>query len=198
MDELKPRDIARLALQYDWRLAAATIPPDNIAQAIDELTAGTVALKTIDPALKGEEAIRVADALRPFGAKIAPTIRASEARAWRMALVIALSDLPPLIALRAAKRAIHVPMQFLNEVEGHIRAAATEMVEQQRVALVRLRRLHEELDRALNAPPALPAPEPEPVTEEEVQQLNAFLRGCGVSTRYRLDGDQAVAVEAEA
>ncbi len=89
--------------------------------------------------------------INPIAAKIAPTMSKDQAAAWRDAMVIALSDLPAMIGLTATKRAIHVPMSFINEVEGVIRGIAAEIADGRREAIARLERLIADIERAANA-----------------------------------------------
>ena len=83
------------------------------------------ALKEIEPECNGTISKQVGDLLRPIGAKIAPQLSSEQATAWRKALVMALSDLPPDVSILAIRKAIHTPMKFLNEVEEAVRAHAS-------------------------------------------------------------------------
>lgn len=195
MDERLTRETAlalsRKVLTPGFSFADA--PPDlaALAQAIKELEE-TLPLNRQEPALDGPLARIIEDSLRPIGAKIDPRISAEQATAWRKAMLLALSDLPGTITLKATRKAIHRPMQFLNEAETIIRELAAEAMEQQRTALWRLKRWQADIERAANPQPAIEAPPSKPVTQEEVDETNAFLRGCGVTTRFRLEGEEAV------
>jgi hypothetical protein len=113
----------------------------------------------------------LASRLNPLAAKIAPTMSAPQGDAWRNAMIDALSDLPAMIGLTAAKRAIHRPMSFINEVEGVIREIATEIADGRKDAIARINRLIDDLLR----PPAtaLPAPdEGEPCTADQIRAMS--------------------------
>lgn len=71
-----------------------------------------------------DEAKAISKALAPLGAKVAPTIADEQGKTWRMAMVMALSDLPPRIAIEAIGDAMHQPIRFLSEAEEVIRRMA--------------------------------------------------------------------------
>lgn len=112
--------------------------------------------------------------LKRLAAKIAPTMPAAQATVWRDAMIEALSDLPALVSLTAAKRAIHRPMQWVNEVEKVVREIAAEVEAERREALARLGRLQAEMARMANPQPLLGQPD-EPVEPEAVAELMARL-----------------------
>lgn len=80
--------------------------------------------KDIEPTSSGPISNDLSDNLRPIGAKIAPQLSGEQATAWRKAIVMALSDLPPDVALMAVRKTMHTPMQFLSEVETKVRENA--------------------------------------------------------------------------
>lgn len=138
--------------------------------------------------------------LRRLAVKIAPGMSVAQGSEWRTVMVEALSDLPAMVSLTAAKRAIHRPMQFLNEIEGVVRGIAADMIERRSLALKRLDALRAEIERARE--PALPPPVQEPWTEARIAEANAVFRQLGITTRYRLrDGEceayQATGAEGE-
>lgn len=110
--------------------------------------------------------------LNPLAAKIAPTMSKDQAAAWRNAMLDALADLPAMIGLTAAKRAIHVPMTFVNEVEGVVRKIAAEISDARRDAIARLERLIADLERANQ--PALPTTPDEDVPPPTPEQIRAM------------------------
>jgi hypothetical protein len=71
-----------------------------------------------------------------------------------------------------------------------VRLKVEEIRKERRTALLRLERWHRDLHRAQQ--PSLPAPEPEPVTQEEVDKLNALMAASGVATRWKLEDGEAV------
>lgn len=83
----------------------------------------------IEPSCAGPISNEISDNLRPIGAKIAPHLSGEQATAWRKAIVMALSDMPPDVVLLAVRKTMHTPMQFLSEVETKVREnAATPML----------------------------------------------------------------------
>lgn len=184
------RELNRMVLSPDWRLAsAADADPATVAQAIAEIEQAK-SLAEIEPKLNGPHAEAVLDALRPIGAKIDPRMDANQGTAWRAAVTMALSDLPPRIALYAVRKTVHVPMSFLNEVEREARKIATEALERQTTALYRLKRMRAEIERALAPQPMIEAPPPMVWTEESVAEANAAFKLVGADTRYRLVGTE--------
>lgn len=81
-------------------------------------------LLSLEPDCAGPISNGISDSLRPIGAKIAPNLSAEQALAWRKAIVMALSDMPPDVIVLAVRKTIHAPMQFLSEVETKIRESA--------------------------------------------------------------------------
>lgn len=181
------RALTRMVLQDGWTATAAADPAE-VEQAIAEIEA-TLPLAQTDRKLNGPETNAIADALRPIGAKLAPSMSHEQAVAWRCAVVLALSDLPARIALYGVRKAIHRPMQFLNEVDGVAREYANEALDRQRNALHRLKRMRAEIERAANPQPKLEAP-PMDWTEESVAEANDLFARVGVTTRYRLNGNE--------
>lgn len=138
----------------------------------------------------------MSERLGAIGAKVAPTMSTEQAAKWLDAVITALSDLPPLIALTAAKLALHRPMNFPNEVDGVVREIAAEISIRRTSAAQALDRLIADLRRA--AEPALPAPETDtPLPPEQIEVVNNYLRRSGLRTRFAEDGstfmDEAVA-----
>lgn len=174
----------------------ADLPPASVDQAIAEIES-QIPLKHGEPGLDGQISRLIEDMLRPIGASIDPRLSGEQAKAWRKALLLKLSNLPGVIVLKATKRAIHDSFQFFNEVEPSIRKHAKDAQDQQRVALMRLERWRRELERAANPPPVLEAPPEEPITREEVDRLNTLMRSIRSKQRWRLEDGEAVLFELE-
>jgi predicted trehalose synthase len=129
--------------------------------------------------------------LRRLAVKVLPTARAADTKEWRDALADALSDLPAMIALTAAKRAIHRPFRFIGEIEMTVREIAAELIKEREERLAGMRRHREAIDRALNPPaPMLAAPvaDPAPPSAEKVAFVNDWMRRHGLETRFAEDG----------
>jgi hypothetical protein len=131
-------------------------PVLTIAAAKHELLSAFEPVPAEGTAMRAEWRKALTSRLNPLAAKIAPTMSKDQGAAWRDAMLDALADLPAMIGLTAAKRAIHVPMTFVNEVEGVIRRIADEIIAQRREAIARLERLIADLQRA--SEPVLPPP----------------------------------------
>ena len=119
--------------------------------------------------------------LRRLAVKVAPTAGAEQTQEWRFAMIEALSDLPALIALTAAKRAIHRPFRFIGDIESAIREIATELLAEREGRLRGLRRMQADLARAMAPPAALPAPLPDvPIPAAHIRAIPAPLRAIGL------------------
>ena len=119
--------------------------------------------------------------LRKLGAKVLPTAAADAAAAWREAMVEALSDLPAMIALTAAKKAIHKPFRFVGEVEPAIREIAEAMIERRHVRAAALQRMRDAIHRAANPTPALPAPD---ITAAGIRAMKPEMRALGLRAGF--------------
>lgn len=187
--------LVRTVMAPGWKMAEAEPPAaGDLADAIAELE-HPLSLKHLEPGLDGQIARLIEDALRPIGAALDPRLSSEQAKVWRKAVLLKLSDLPGPIALKAVRKAVHEPFQFFSEVDTAIRKIAADALAHQRLALFQLRRWQREIERAANPLPALEPPPPEPVTQEEVDQLNATMRRSGCSTRWRLEDGEAVMAE---
>lgn len=122
--------------------------------------------------------LAIDERLRRLGVKISPSMSTEQAREWRAVMAEALSDIPARVALTAAKRAIHKPMRFLNEVEGEIRVLAAEIATPYRNELARIERLKRE--SALASRPAA-IDDALPLTADEVSRLSNSLIRLGIA-----------------
>lgn len=133
-----------------------------------------------DPDIDGKLCLALGDALAMICTKIAPTISVEQSKGWITVMQLALSDLPGRVAIEAAQAALHVPMRFLNEVEGVMREKAEAITSRRRGALWRLRQLRDAMEAARSPAPALGADEPDrPLTEAERAHLATNPWGLG-------------------
>lgn len=183
MSESRALSIA--ALLPDWRKHINDAQPSEIEAAIADIEHHSLPLKAVEPNFNGSASKALAKAIQPLGALIAPTMTREQGDAFRAAIVLALADLPPRAALIGLKKAVHVPMEFPNQVHGVVRKLAEEAVQQQRTALHRLKMMKDEIERALNPQPKLEAP-PMEWTQEAIDEANATFGRAGLKTRYRL------------
>jgi hypothetical protein len=182
------RSLARIArTSFD---APANVTLAEIENARGELATVSLPLKRLEAALNGEVSKWVEDALRPIGAAVDPRLSPEQAKAWRKALLVKLSNLPADVLLAAVRRSHHTAFKFLADVEADVRLQAEAVVKERRLALERLERWQRDLARA--QAPALPAPDPKPVTQAEVDRMNALMRSAGLATRWKLEGGEAV------
>jgi hypothetical protein len=165
------RELGALAL--DMR---STLPLDTTADipaTIAGLQAGLTPLKEVEPGamvrdpdqpigfrFEGPATSKLADALRPIGMKLNPTMSPEQVGGWLAAMIASLSDLPARVVIRGANDALHVPIRFFPEVEGVIRERAQPHAARYQVAIMRLQRLMREIADA--AKPKLPPPDPGP------------------------------------
>lgn len=155
------------------RAVRAAATETDIAGALLRL-ADELAPVPMDTAARREWGNALDERLRRLAVKIAPGMSAAQGREWREVMVDALSDLPALVALTAAKRAIHRPMQFMNEIEPVVREIAADLERQRREAIARLERMRGEIERAAHPAPALPAPF-EPIDAAELAAIRERL-----------------------
>jgi hypothetical protein len=162
--------------------ALALAGPDldgAVAESLAYLAEGLAPVPTDPEMLKGWKTA-MDERLRRLAAKIAPGMPEAPAAVWREVMVDALSDLPAMVSLTAAKRALHKPMKFLNEVEGIVRDIAAMVLAERNHA----RRRIEDLPlRARRETPALPPQEEgAPFSFDEIKRMSASMRRLGVST----------------
>lgn len=148
------------------------------AEAIALLDKWLIPMKHSE-ALNGEGARRLVSALRPIGAKIAPTMSEEQVQVWLSAMVGALSDLPTRIAVKATQDALHVPMKFLNEAEGIIREKAANVQQKYDLARHRLQRMLRDLARS-----EVPKLQHRDMTDEELQAMPENLRRIGLGAGW--------------
>ncbi|WP_404711503.1 hypothetical protein [Sphingomonas sp. MMS24-J13] len=202
------RDAARLALSFEWTLAGAldSLAGEDLGATITAYEASLAPLNEIERLERDENGhfgrwmTELRTWLKPIGMKISPTMSPEQCSAWLTAVAIALSDLPPKVATQAARAAIHIPMSFMNEVDGHVRAEAIKIMGRHKTALRRLHAMQAEILRAANPQPALSAPDPfERYTAEEIRRMSPHIRSigltCGALTQAEIDeadaGDSA-------
>lgn len=137
-------DRDKMAVFESWRENTLALT-DNWGAVHDAMAKRCKPIKAFEPNCDGQFSRQLGDMLRPIGAKMAPHLSGEQATAWRKAMVMALSDLPPDIAINATQSAIHVPMQFLSEVETNIRKCAKDTITKMQVALGRLAELKPDL-----------------------------------------------------
>lgn len=182
MAESETRALVKLAAADVNRPEGLTV--DQLDAALHDLK-NQLSLKNLEPGLDGLLSRTIEDSLRPIGASLDPRISADQARTWRKALLLKLSDIPGPVLVKAARQAVHERFNFFNEVEPAIAKLAADMLTRQRGLAMRLERWKAELERAAAPQPAL-APPPEPATEEEVEELNQSLAALGMKTRFRI------------
>lgn len=179
------RDIAALALSDDWTMAEGIerLGDRSPCQAIAAYEAGMIPLVEAEPDFSGPGAKALRDWLKPIGMKLAPSMAPDVCSPWLTAVVMALSDFPAKVATQAARNAIRIPMQFLNEVDGHVRAEAEKLMERHRTALMRLRHMRDEIERAARpAQPQIAAPvDDAPMASNEIRALSPEFRRIGLA-----------------
>lgn len=124
--------------------------------------------------------------LRRLAVKVLPTATPAATQAWRDALVEALTDLPAMVALTAAKRAIHRAFRFIGEIEATVREIAAEIIGEREERLAAFRRHRDAIDAALNPPAAaLPAPDAdEPISDDAIRAMTPTLRRMGLRAGF--------------
>ncbi len=136
--------------------------------------------------------------LRRLAVKVSPGMSPAQGEEWRKVMVDALADLPAMVALTAGKRALHVPMQFMNEIEPAIRAAAAQVIAERNLAIERLRLLAVQMRQA--GLPRLEDRRSDPLTAAEIAAMTPAMREmglkCGAITQEQIDAATAATTEA--
>lgn len=197
-------EIARLALGGDeWRLGTALsrMPEGgevHIPEAIDAYSDRLRPLKELEPENDGPMSQAVLEAFAPIGAKMRPDMSQDQALHWGTAIVLAFSDLPPFVVVKAMKEAIHVPFRFPNDVEAGIRDIASKEMIKHRQAQRRLQLMMEELERARSGQLLIEDEAAKTVTmaKDDIRPLSPYLRKMGV-TVGAIDPDILASLEAE-
>uniref|UniRef100_UPI0035CB7A36 hypothetical protein n=1 Tax=uncultured Sphingomonas sp. TaxID=158754 RepID=UPI0035CB7A36 len=188
--------ISRLArLPRTWtKTEALKLAGDDPLATLAAAKASIVAGITDLPHAGNREqwAAAMASRLDPLAAKIAPTMSVQQGQAWRNAMIDALSNLPGMVSITAAKRALHQPMQFISEVEGAIRAAAELIILERKDAIARIQWLITDLETCQR--PQIAAPSEEPPTPDELAammdgvkdpDLKAMLRRAAINSGWQ-------------
>lgn len=118
--------------------------------------------------------------MRRLAVKVAPTASEAQTAPWRDAMKEALSDLPAMVALSAARRAIHRPFRFIGDIEHGVREIADEIIGRRRARLVALRRMRREIERAAAPAIALPECEEREYTAAQIRAMSADIRSIGL------------------
>ncbi|WP_380873618.1 hypothetical protein [Sphingomonas sp. DBB INV C78] len=207
------RDAARLALSDDWTMETglAALAGEDIRATVAAYEAsmlplqraedmGAIATDADGRPQFGPQMTAVRTWLKPLGMKIAPSMSPEQCAAWLTAVAMALSDFPARVIVKAAQAAIHIPMSFLNEVDGHVRKEAEAQMQRHATALARLKRMHAEIERA--AEPKLPPSagwengEAPRLTPEEIRRTPMWVLKLGIAagdiTQEEVDAAKAV------
>ena len=139
--------------------------------------------------------------LRRLAVKVAPTAAPAQTVEWRSAMTDALSDLPAMIALTAAKNAIHRPFRFIGDIEAGVREIAAELLAERETRLRGLQRMRAEVERAMTAATSLPAPAADAaISPELIRAMKPELRRMGLKAGYitAADIEAAMADQREA
>lgn len=185
------KNLALIALDVSgWSLDAGSGTGGDASRAIAMLEAQATPLKDIEPkglvdGSRGPKTDKLMKTLRTLGVKIAPTMSAEQVNAWVAAMVLALSDMPYSFIQYGAAEAIHVPMQFLNQVEGIIREKAKGAKLRHDLAKRRLANFERDLEK--ESQPKLPPPEP--ASNKDLLDISPALRELGLSAGWLVEVD---------
>lgn len=194
---MTPKEVGALVLSERFVMAEAVqqVTPDEVRDTIaraehEAQPLARTELGYAHPERRSERVNAIRQALRLIGAKVKPDMGGDAAVMWVDALVVSLSKWPASVVKSATQAAVTEPFEFLNKVDGRLHELCAEHEERARTALLRLRRMHDEIERAANPPqPQIAAPEEEPWTQGRIDSANANFAKFGVSIRYRLGAD---------
>lgn len=159
---------------------AGESPLPALRDALSILQSDLVAVPPENTRHRAEWDSGVAFRLKRLAAKISPTMGPEQAKAWMGAVTEALTDLPALVVLTAAKRALHRPMAFISEVEGVVREIAAQVLAEHQAAARRLRDLIQSVERANAAALAAPEAFKRQYSAEQVARMSPHLRSIGI------------------
>jgi len=167
---------------------AQAIGPDAIAAALAQVELNLAPVPR-EPEPRAQWNKAMDECLRRLAVKIAPGMSPAQSEEWRKVMVAALRDLPAMVALTAAKRALHVPMQFMNQIEDAVRNAAAQVITEHRIATERLRLLAIQMKQAGLS--RIEDRRADPLTEAEIAALTPAMRAmglkCGAITQEQID-----------
>jgi hypothetical protein len=181
------RELVTLALDAaNWTEDKALALGASPATAMRLLEQAALPAKQVEPGgvvdgQRGPRTDRLMQSLRTIGAKISPSMTSDQVDVWVAAMTVALSDLPFAFAMRGINEAIHVPMRYLNEVEGVIREKSEAAHSRHQVAMMRLAKLERERGCAANTPKLPPQPR---MTQEQVDGLPDHLKRLGLAAGH--------------
>lgn len=179
------RVVAELGAQAETAIAAAVAKTQRELRPVPE-----------PGEARAEWGIALDERLRRLAVKVAPTATAAQTIEWRTAMTDALSDLPAMIALTAAKKAIHRPFRFIGDIEAGVREIASELLTDRQARLRGLERMRADLARAMRPPAALPGADADaPISPEMIRAMTPQLRAMGLAAGFitQDDIDQALA-----
>ena len=124
--------------------------------------------------------------LTRLAAKVLPTAKPADTTVWRDAMTDALCDLPAMVSLTAAKRAIHTPFRFIGEIEIAVREIADGILAERQAALAAFRRHAAEINAALNpVAPAIASPVADaPITVDQIRAMTPQFRAMGLKAGF--------------
>lgn len=121
----------------------------------------------------------IAHALQMIGAKAAPEMSDERALMWRDSMLVSLSKWPINAVRSAATQGISEPFKYgLRDVDAKLHELAERAADRARDALWRLNRMRDEIARAADPLPALPAP-PE-ITPQTLAALARSTQGQAI------------------
>lgn len=133
--------------------------------------------------------------LRRLAVKVAPTATPAQTVEWRNAMADALSDLPAMIALTAARNAIHRPFRFIGDIEAGVREIAADLLAERQIRLRGLDRMRGEIERAMKAATSLPAPAADaPISPELIRAMKPEMRRMGLKAGFITAADVEAAM----
>lgn len=147
---------------------------------------------------RAEWAAAIDERLRRLAVKVLPTAKSADTIEWRKTMAEALADLPAMVALTAAKRAIHRPFRFMGDIEPAVREIALEVQAERDERLAAFRRHRAEIESALNPPTALPAPGyDEPISAQGIRAMKPEWRQLGVKLGHVTQAEVDAALRGE-
>lgn len=187
----KAREIAQLATRFpfDAKAIAEQVTRDEVELAIEQCRHAITPAKSLPAQEREAGQVELAKAIRSIGLRVRPDFSKDQAQMWMTAIVEALSNKPLRVSIKAARDAIHIPIEFPGQVHKIILQCCEEHEAKLAIAKRNLDRLLWEID---NPQPKIEAKPFEPMTHEELQDMPDHLRQLGIAGGWLIEEGEGI------
>lgn len=177
---------------YDAAQLAGQHTREDVHAALAEVRRWLVPMNERDPKLAASVGVataaiadhpelgELAEELKMIGRRVRPDFSEDQAVHWVGGSVLALTNLPPHVAVQAARAARHRAFSFLGDVDKAVREEAAKILARYDLTRTRLQVLLREMAKA--AQPVLQLEPPKPITQDMVDAMAEPLRALGLAS----------------